>query len=304
MTTDRESPEWRQISVTTARIAMAEAVFEHFGAAAISELDAGKEPTVELTPYAQPRFDISKIVGLFPRETSVDAIRHDLIDALGTDIIIEVNDVERQDWAKAWIVHHPPLYFGGRLWVAPHGAQVDTHTDQDVIVRLDPGLAFGTGTHPTTALCLTWLAHADLTGCSVLDYGCGSGILAIAADLLGAKRVCAVDIDKQAVRATRENAEANGVASHIETPAIDDAGPERYDIILANILARPLMSLAPTLTALMQPGGRLVLSGLLHRQVEAVQRAYTPHFKFAEPAQQDDWMRLDGVQNTSRQQVT
>src|SRR5699024_457713 len=146
-----------------------------------------------------------------------------------------VDELGERDWSTAWIAQHPPLRFGDRLWVAPHGATVDTQATGDVIVRLDPGLAFGTGAHPTTALCLTWLSHADLTGCSVLDYGCGSGILAIAAALLGAPRVCAVDIDDQAMRATRENAAANNVSKRINTPPIDELGAQLHDIVLANI---------------------------------------------------------------------
>lgn len=298
MNNDNGPSDWRQIAVTTTHVAMAEAVFEHFGAAAISELDVGNEPTVELTPHTLPNFELSKVVGLFSTDTPVDDVRRDLLEALGTNIVITVDDIAQQDWAEAWVAHHPPLHFGGRLWVAPHNTPVETSADNDVIVRLDPGLAFGTGTHPTTALCLSWLAHADLTGMSVLDYGCGSGILAIAAALLGAEHVCAVDTDDQAMRATRDNAQANGVATRIETPAINDVGPKPYDVVLANILARPLIDLAPTLTALTRPKGQLVLSGLLHRQVETVETAYAPTFTFNPPAQQDDWIRLDGVRNT------
>src|SRR5699024_2537790 len=160
-------------------------------------------------------------------------------------------------------------------------------------------LAVGTGTHPTTALCLRWLAQADLRGRTLLDYGCGSGILAIAAALLGADAVCAVDIDPQAVHATRDNARANGVDGQVATPAIDAIGAAAYDIVLANILARPLITLAPTLTPLTRRGGQLVLSGLLQRQSEAVRSAYMPAFTFTNAAQHEDWMRLDATQNTA-----
>lgn len=294
-----EAPGWRRVAVTTTRAALAEAVFEHFGAAAISELDAGDEAAVEAAPHAQPGFELSQIVGLFPLATPVDAIRDSLLQALGATVPIEVDEVATRDWADAWVAHHPPLHCGGRLWVAPHGAQVDTHGRDDVIVRLDPGLAFGTGTHPSTALCLAWLAHADVAGRRVLDYGCGSGILAIAAAHLGAADVCAVDIDDQAVRATRANAAANGVAGRIATPAIDEPGPGGYDIVLANILARPLIELAPTLTALGRAGGRLVLAGVVQRQAESLRAAYRGRVAFSQPAQQDGWLRLDGVLETT-----
>src|SRR5699024_10376853 len=122
-----------------------EAVFEHFGAAVISELDAGDEPTVELTPHAQPGFNLSKVAGLFALDTPVAAVSAALVEALGRDVLIESRIIGEQDWAEAWIAHHPPLYFGGRLWVAPHGADVDTRGGDDVIIRLNPGLAFGTG---------------------------------------------------------------------------------------------------------------------------------------------------------------
>ena len=178
---DDNTPAWRQIAVTTTHTALVELVFEQHGATAITALDAGGMPTVELTPHAQPDFGLTRMVGLFPLATPVDAIRRDLLQALGTDVVIEVNDLADKNWRQAWVAHHPPLHFGGRLWVAPHGVEIDAAAADAIIVRLDPGLAFGTGTHPTTALCLDWLARADLSGRTVLDYGCGSGILAIAA---------------------------------------------------------------------------------------------------------------------------
>lgn len=296
MSDSASAPEWRQITATTTRTALAEAVFEHFDANAVSVLDAGDEPTVEKTLHTHPAFDLSRVVGMFAADVDVDTVTAALKDALGSATIIAVNELTQQDWARAWIAHHPPLHFGGRLWVAPHDTPVDAD-DAALIIRLNPGLAFGTGTHPTTALCMSWLAHADLAGRDVLDYGCGSGILAIAAAQLGA-RVSAVDIDPQATRATRDNAAANGVAAHIETPAMDALGDTTYDIVLANILAQPLIELAPTLHAHARPGASLVLSGLLSRQIESVRAAYRAHFTFASPVQQDDWIRLDGAHAT------
>lgn len=284
---------WRQIAVTTAHSALAEALFEDFGAAAVSVIDADERATIEAAPGAQPGFTTARVSGLFAADAAVETITDALTRALGPGTAVDTETLTDQDWENAWRTRHPPLHFGGRLWAAPHGARV-TAGAEAVIVRLDPGTAFGTGTHPTTALCMTWLAHADLSGCTVLDYGCGSGILAIAAARLGAARVTAVDIDGQAVRATRANAAANAVAATIETPALGELDAGGYDIVLANILARPLIELAPTLTGHTRPGGRLVLSGLLSRQVESVRSAYDAHFAFAQPAHQDDWIRLDG----------
>lgn len=292
-------PAWHQVTVTTTHTALAEAVFEHFEASAVTVLDAGDEPTVEHALNAQPAFASARIVGLFTAASVIEPVVHALKGALGADAVIESAQLEAQDWANAWIAHHPPLHFGGRLWVAPHNAPINA-PDDAVIIRLDPGLAFGTGTHATTALCLSWLASSDLSGLDVLDYGCGSGILALAAARLGAARVTAVDIDPQATRATRENAEVNGIANRIDTPALDALGEHRYDIVLANILARPLIDLAPTLSSRGKPGSRIVLSGILSRQVEVVRDAYQSYFEFSQPTQKDDWMRLDGISTKPR----
>lgn len=297
MNPNRTQHDWCQITASTTRTALAEAVFEHFDAVAVSILDAGEEPTIETTLHSHPAFDMARVVGMFAADIDVAAITAALKDSVGMDTVIEVSTLSQQDWETAWIAHHPPLHFGGRLWVAPHDTPVDA-SDDAVIIRLDPGLAFGTGTHPTTALCMSWLAHADLDGRHVLDYGCGSGILAIAAARLGAARVTAVDIDPQATRATRENAAANQVAERIDTPAMDALRDARYDIVLANILAQPLIELAPTLHRHARAGADLVLSGILSRQTESVRAAYSEHFAFARPVQQDDWIRLDATHGT------
>lgn len=287
-----QPPAWLQITASTRHAELAEAVFEHWSAEAVTVLDAGAEMAVEYSPNEQPAFEASRVVGLFPDTTAAEPIIADLQAALGAEAEIAGDALENQDWARAWLAQHPPLRFGDRLWIAPHGAAVDADAGA-AVVRLDPGLAFGTGTHPTTALCLEWLAAADLRGAHVLDYGCGSGILAIAAAALGAASVTAVDIDPQAVRATRDNAERNDLGARIHTPAIDDIGAVHFDIVLANILAKPLIALAPTLTAHAALGGALVLSGLLARQATAVQNAYADTFMFSDGAARGDWMRLD-----------
>lgn len=284
---------WLQITVTTARTALAEAVFEQHRAEAVTILDAGREMAVENTPNEHPDFERSRVVGLFVRNTDPDPVVTDLRAALGADTEVTSDILENQDWASAWLAEHPPLRFGETLWIAPHSAPVDAAANA-VVVRLDPGLAFGTGTHPTTALCLAWLARAELAGRRVLDYGCGSGILAIAAARLGAASVTAVDIDEQALRATRDNADRNDVGARIHTPPIHAIDEPPFDIVLANILARPLIELAPTLASHAAPGAHLVLSGLLTRQVDEVSRAYRGKFSLDPPALQEDWARLDG----------
>ncbi len=283
---------WLQITVTTARTALAEAVFERHAAQAVTILGFGTEMAIEETPHAQPNFETARVVGLFDQATDPEPIAADLRATLGTEPEITIETLANQDWASAWLAAHPPLRFG-RLWIAPHRAPIDAGEDA-VVVRLDPGLAFGTGTHATTALCLEWLAAADLAGARVLDYGCGSGILAIAAARLGAAAVTAVDIDVQALRATRDNAKRNGMGLRITTPTIETLAGSAFDIVLANILAGPLIALAPKLTRHAAPGASLVLSGLLTRHIDAVCRAYDSAFIFDAPAVRDGWVRLGG----------
>ncbi|HEY8219410.1 MAG TPA: 50S ribosomal protein L11 methyltransferase, partial [Methylobacter sp.] len=158
-----------------------------------------------------------------------------------------------------------------------------------------PGLAFGTGTHPTTALCLEWLASHDLTGKTVIDYGCGSGILAVAAILLGAKEAHAVDIDPQAITATQSNALKNKVQDKIACYLPEQFTPFQADIVLANILAKPLIDMAEQISNLVAPSNHLVLSGILHEQAESVMNAYQQYIIFNAPVQQEDWIRLDGI---------
>jgi ribosomal protein L11 methyltransferase len=186
------------------------------------------------------------------------------------------------------------MRFGQRLWVCPAGMQPEGG-DDPVIIDLDPGLAFGTGTHPTTALCLEWLDRHPPRDAAVLDYGCGSGILAIAALKLGAREVWAVDIDEQALWASRENAARNRVDARLKT-ALPAALPERdFDLLLANILANPLIELAPRLAERVRPGGDLVLSGILAAQAGAVREAYRSRFLLSETVEQDGWVRVQGT---------
>jgi len=205
-------------------------------------------------------------------------------------------------WERAWMDDYRPMRFGQRLIVAPHG--VEAGGADDVVLRLDPGLAFGTGTHPTTALCLRWLDDnaATLRGATVIDYGAGSGVLAIAALLLGAARAVAVDIDPQAHLASTDNAARNGVGQRLLAGPVsllertDAAVPA--DVLMANILQAPLMQLAERFAELLKPGGRLVMSGLLDGQGEALRVRYTPWFDVAADVTQDGWTRLDAIRRT------
>lgn len=213
--------------------------------------------------------------------------------------------VDDQDWERAWLDTFQPMRFGRRTWIVPsdHELPADARTADAAVVRLDPGLAFGSGTHATTALCLQWLdGLADaglLQDADVLDFGCGSGILALAALKLGAARAIGVDNDPQAIVATRDNASRNAVDAQVQAYLPDAAPDAVYPVLVANILASALDQLAPLLAARVQPGGRIALSGILDGQQDELLERYAPWFDALQVARQDDWVRLDGVRNTA-----
>lgn len=284
---------WLQLHLTVdkARAAEAEALMEELGALSVTLTDAEDEPMLEPPPGETPVWTRTRVTGLFPDDTETTALRRQLESTLGAEVFLE--PLEDQPWERTWLDHFRPMRFGDRLWICPSGQEVEA--EEAVVVELDPGLAFGTGTHPTTALCLQWLDGADLEGRRVVDYGCGSGILGIAALKLGAAEVIAVDHDPQALAATRENARRNGVVERLRTLAPDEPLPGGADLLLANILANVLVELAPTLAPLLPAGGELVLSGILEEQAGEVARAYAPRFEFAPWSSLEGWVRLDGV---------
>lgn len=272
------------------------------GATSITLEDAEDNPVLEPAPGTTPLWPSVRLRALFESNADRDAIRATLA-ALGESAPEpQFEVIEDRAWEREWLKDFRPMQFGTRLWVCP-GGQLPTAPLADdesrVTLLLDPGLAFGTGTHPTTALCLEWLDAADLAGKRVLDYGCGSGILAIAALKLGAIEAVAVDIDEQALIATRENAARNDVESRLRIAGVDQIGEFAPDIVLANILAEPLLELAPRFAEMLAPGGRIVLSGVLVSQASDIARRYAPWFDIAPAALRDEWARLDGVRRGS-----
>jgi len=270
------------------------------GAEAVRQEDAADEPVLEPAPGETPLWSDTITCGYFAAGTDLDAIERAARDLLpdGTALRIERRQVEEADWLHAWKQHAQPLPFGGgRLWICPTHAQV-TQLGAAVVI-LDPGLAFGTGSHPSTSLCLDWLATHEVSGRTVLDYGCGSGILAIAALKLGAQSALAIDIDPQALTATLGNAQANHVAQKIICASVcadvEQTVENSVDIVLANILARPLVGLAPKLAAATRPGGNVVLAGILDEQAAEVRDAYAPWFDFEMDATVDGWTRIGGI---------
>jgi ribosomal protein L11 methyltransferase len=263
------------------------------GAAAVTFEDNADQPIYEPDLGTTPLWTATRVVALFDAETNPDNVGK-MLSTLVTDIPpYRVEAVEDKDWEREWMDNFHPIQFGERLWICP-----SWHTPpapDAVNIMLDPGLAFGTGTHPTTALCLNWLDQADLKGKYVIDYGCGSGILAIAAALLGAERVIGVDTDPQALEATRANAARNGV--EIEAYLPGDCPDEPCDLLLANILAGPLQTLAPRFANLAKPSAGLVLSGILEVQAQEVSDSYAAWFDMQAPTIKEDWTRLNGTRH-------
>lgn len=261
------------------------------GAASVTLEDAADDPILEPAPGATPLWPTIKIKALFaepfPPELA-QALQRELGQPLPPHRLEQLAD---RAWEREWLKDFRPMQFGRRLWICPAGQRPEAN--DAIIVDLDPGLAFGTGTHATTALCLEWLDAQALQGRSVIDYGCGSGILAIAALKLGAAHADGIDIDPQALQASRDNAIRNKVSGSLNLhPDAESLKPA--DIVIANILAQPLLELAPRLATLVRHEGRIVLSGILCDQAPSVLHRYAEWFEMEQPSERDGWMRLTG----------
>jgi len=264
------------------------------GAVSVTFMDAEDQPIFEPDLGTTPLWSHTHLLALFEDGTDEAALVAHLQLLTGGELPQhQIERVEDQDWERSWMDNFQPMRFGRRLWIVP--SWHDAPEPNAVNLLLDPGLAFGTGTHPTTALCLEWLDGQDLAGDTVLDFGCGSGILAIAALLLGAEQALGTDIDPQALEASRDNASRNGIDPAkfpVYLPA--DLPQQPADVVVANILAGPLVSLAGQLTSLVKPGGRLALSGILAEQAEEVRAAYADAFDLDPTAERDGWIRISG----------
>lgn len=265
------------------------------GASAVTLQDAANQPLFEPPPGTTPLWSATRVIGLFETGTDIPGVLAEIQSHLaGAPLPAwHLNPLEDRDWVRAWMDNFQPMRFGRRLWICPSGF---TPPEPDAVnILLDPGLAFGTGTHPTTAMCLRWLDAHPPTDLDVIDYGCGSGILAIAACRLGARHVIGIDTDPQALIATRDNARKNEVRTCVEACLPDSYTPRTVPLLLANILARPLMELAPRLAAQVQPGGHIVMSGILSEQAEPVMQHYQHVFDIRIVAQEEEWVCLEGV---------
>ncbi len=264
------------------------------GAAAVTLQDAADQPLYEPPRGTTPLWQLTNVVGLFDGGCESDTIVQQLAALWDSELPDYRSEIlQDQAWERAWMDDFKPMNFGQRLWIIPSWSEPPDPGATNIF--LDPGLAFGTGTHPTTRLCLKWLDNHDVTGKTVIDYGCGSGILAIAAALLGAEQVVGVDNDPQALLATMENARRNGVSEKITCYLPRETPEEPSELLLANILAGPLIELAPRLAELVMSEGSIVLSGILPEQAEAVSTAYASRFEIQPAEEYDGWVRLVGT---------
>ncbi len=285
---------WLQLKIPTtpANAAQIEDALLACGALSITFTDNADQPILEPALGETPLWRDTGITALFNAEVDTAAINSRLeqgIDDFANKHHWEI--VEDKDWEREWMRHYHPIDCGHGLWICPSWQQPP---EPDAVnILLDPGLAFGTGTHPTTLLCLQWLASQTVKDLTVIDYGCGSGILGIAALKLGARQVIAVDIDPQALLATRDNAERNNIEpTAIETFFPDQAPNRTGAIVFANILAGPLVELAPRLLSSTSAGGLLCLSGILDSQAESVLAAYQPQCQVQSRQVKDHWLQL------------
>ena len=269
-------------------------LLERAGASAVTMQDAADQPLFEPPLGTTPLWNLTWVCGLFDADRNMDKvleqIKHSCADRQLPNW--QLNPLEDKDWVRAWMDNFKPMCFGERLWICPSN---HTPPQADAVnIMLDPVLAFGTGTHPTTAMCLSWLDANPPKDKDVIDYGCGSGILAIAACKLGAKQAIAIDNDPQALLATRDNAKANQVETCIQGFLPEEAPHTQVDLLLANILAGPLHELAPLLAKRVKAQGQLVLSGILQTQAQDLIQTYSRFLDMVIWQQKEDWVCLSG----------
>ncbi|WCE07979.1 50S ribosomal protein L11 methyltransferase [Pseudomonas sp. JBR1] len=286
---------WLQVrlALTPAQAETYEDLMLELGAVSVTFMDAEDQPIFEPDLGTTPLWSQTHLLALFEGDTDAKALEQ-RVQLLANGLVYEVERLEDQEWERSWMDNFQPMRFGQRLWIVPSWHEAPEPAAVNLL--LDPGLAFGTGTHPTTSLCLQWLDGEPVEGRQVLDFGCGSGILAIAALLLGAERAVGTDIDVQALEASRENANRNGIDPTrfpLYLPA--DLPGEQADVVVANILAGPLVGLAEQITRLTRIGGRLALSGILAEQAEDVRAAYAGCFDLEPTATLDGWVRISGT---------
>ncbi|NOY62190.1 MAG: 50S ribosomal protein L11 methyltransferase [Gammaproteobacteria bacterium] len=288
---------WLQLSLeaTPDNATLISDLLDELGAAAVTLQDLGDDPVYEPPVGSETYWRHIRVTALFDGAADISAVADQLCSGLEVSELLgfSVAALDDDDWVNKWKADFKPMHFGADLWICPRWSKPPR--SGAINIFLDPGLAFGTGTHPTTALCLQWLARADVEGHDVIDYGCGSGVLAIAALMLGAKHVWAVDHDPQALLATQDNARQNGVDGCLTVCLPEQLSVTRCDLLLANILSGPLIELAPRFATLLPAHGRLILSGLLTEQAAPVKEVYDKQFEQLSVVSNAGWIRLEGL---------
>ncbi|WP_105188420.1 50S ribosomal protein L11 methyltransferase [Pseudoalteromonas sp. T1lg48] len=288
---------WIQIRIRATE-ATADAISDHLmdvGCPSVTFVDTKDTPIFEPQPGEVKYWAETTVIGLFEATHDMQAVVDYLKvqPELQEQFHYKIEQLEDKDWEREWMKNFQPIQFGERLWICP--SWLDVPDPSAVNVMLDPGLAFGTGTHATTALCLRWLESLDLAGKTVVDFGCGSGILGIAAIKLGAERVIGIDIDQQALDASIDNAERNGVADKLEVYLPENQPSFEADVVVANILAQPLRELNEVILGLLKSGGELALSGVLEEQAESVASFYEHKVTLDPIAIEGEWVRISGI---------
>ncbi|HIF18574.1 MAG TPA: 50S ribosomal protein L11 methyltransferase [Cycloclasticus sp.] len=285
---------WQQLTIATSKefAPHVETLIENLGSLSVTMTDGADQPIYEPPLETTPLWQQVLVTGLFEEQHDLSQVEQYFNQHLNSanDWQITIEQLEDQVWERVWLENFHPIKFGENFWVC--STEHETPDANATILRLDPGLAFGTGTHPTTALCLEWLANNSLDDCKIIDFGCGSGILAIAALLLGAKHAIGIDIDPQALTATNNNATQNNVLDKIQVYDEKHYPRDAKTIVIANILAEPLITLADEISSLVQTNGHLLLSGILSEQADQVMQAYQPRFVFDSPVIKDGWACL------------
>ncbi|QIO06265.1 50S ribosomal protein L11 methyltransferase [Acinetobacter shaoyimingii] len=294
--------KWLQIHITVekSQVDFTETLLESLGAVSVTLDDAENQDLLEPLPGETPLWNKVIVTGIYAQEDD----EHIDVAALETFIKAQMPNaplrsefLEDQEWERTWMDAYEPIQIGENYWIVPEW--MEAPEPDAVNIKLDPGLAFGTGNHASTFLCLQWLGQTDVKDKIVIDYGCGSGILGVAALLLGAKKVYATDIDPQAVLATQQNADLNGVLDRLYVGLPEEfnaeLGDQKADVFVANILAGPLMALASEFATLIQPEGEFALAGVIEEQVEEVSRVYSAFFDVQLVEKRDEnWCRISG----------
>jgi ribosomal protein L11 methyltransferase len=287
---------WLELSVRVTRenAPLVENLLQNLPVLAVTMTDDADDPVLEPGVGETPLWPSVCVTALFSGDTPHEPLTRvlSLVPGVERPHQVSFRKFEDQQWERVWLDRFKPMQFGSNLWIVPGEGQAPATAKH--VLRLDPGLAFGTGTHPTTQLCLEWMDGHDFDAEQVIDYGCGSGVLGITAAIKGARAVTCVDNDPQALIATRDNALRNKVQHVIKSVAPEHFKAQSADVVVANILAGPLIELAPRLSAVLRPGGKLVLSGILESQAEEVKETYTTGFSGLQQKIMDGWVLLTG----------